>query len=230
MAQEGDTITYTFSDGTSVSEDVSSVDEVVVDYLYSAGGGTSGDPPTQPAGSGGAVTNVVVDVSNLSTIYIWVSGGQYQEVGRYTGGSNTNNGGGSAEISAVNTNYQNSVSEPFIVAGGGGGGAVNLADSPFGADDYGGGGARGGKNPEGQIGDADGDVPPVGGDAASTTTPAEDGDGAVSGHGSSVPIVDSGTTTKGGGSAPDNNGEIKLSFQSSLSPPDPPSNLSANVQ
>jgi len=37
MAQVGDTITYTFSDGTSVAEDVSNVEEA--DIVYCEGGG-----------------------------------------------------------------------------------------------------------------------------------------------------------------------------------------------
>ena len=91
MAQVGDTITYTFSDGSSVAEDVSNVDEVVVDYLYAAGGQKFG---AKPPSSGGAVSNTVIDVSNISTIYIWISGGTGQNQGRYNGGADNQNGAG----------------------------------------------------------------------------------------------------------------------------------------
>jgi hypothetical protein len=226
MAQDGDTITYTFSDGTSVAEDVSNVDEVVVDYLYAAGGQKSG---VEPPSSGGAVSNTVIDVSNISTIYIWVSGGSEQNQGRYNGGSDNQNGAGSTEISSVNTDGNDSPTEPFIVAAGGGGGAFSgdgFLPSP--SLLHSGGGARGGEGSSGNSGA--GDAPPVGGDGANTGSTATPGDGAVSGHGSTVPITDSGSTTAGGGSAPGNDGEIKLSFKSTLSPPDPPSNLTAEVQ
>jgi hypothetical protein len=224
MAQEGDTITYTFSDGTSVAEDVSNVDEVVVDYLYAAGG-QKGNSPDQPASSGGAVSNTVIDVSNISTIYIWISGGTGQNRGRYNGGADNQNGAGSTEISSVNTDGNDSSTEPFIVAAGGGGGAYSGGGF---FPSHSGGGARGGKGSLGNSGA--GDAPPVGGDGATSSSAATPGDGAVSGHGSTVPIIDSGLTNAGGGSAPGNNGEVKLSFNSFLSPPDPPSNLTAEVQ
>ena len=232
MAQIGDTITYTFSDGTSVAEDVSNVGEVVVDYLYSMGG-QGGEFADNPGSSGGAVENVVVNVSNVSTLYIWVSGTAFADgdtgKGRYNGGSsNTYNGGGSTEIASVNNNSNDSPTEPFIVAAGGGGGGFQ---SGFFSSIIGSGGARGGVGSNGSS-NGEGDAPPVGGDASkNSSTAATPGDGAVSGHGSTVPIVETGSTTAGGGSSAQNDGEVKLSFKkSSLSPPDPPSNLTADVQ
>jgi len=222
MAQVGDTITYTFSDGTSVAEDVSSVDEVVVEYCDGAGGNPSANG-SAAGGSGGRVEGTVVDVSGVNTIYIWVSGGFFAE-GRYNGGTGQidfsgedgGNGGGSTEISLVDTNSSQSDTEPLIVgAGGGGGGGVNFV--------LGGDGARGGF--ENSLG-----APPPQGGSGNGEGAGGDGDGAVDGHGTTATITNTGTTIQGGGSPSDADGEIKLSFNSFLSPPDPPSNLTAEVQ
>jgi len=226
MAQVGDTITYTYSNGNSVSEDVSDVDEVVVEYCDGGGGGEGvGFSAGAQGGSGGRVENVTIDVSNVSTIYIWVGkagGSPSAGLGRYDGGAGSGpnypsgGGGASSEISLSNTNQSNSSAEPFFVgAGGGGGGGADTGT--------GGGGGRGGTG----FGGGKGVAPPAGGDgSADETTPGGDGDGAIA----SKSKVTGGTTTKGGGSAPGNDGEVKLSFNSVLSPPDPPSNLTAEVQ
>jgi len=218
MAQVGDTITYTYSDGSSVAEDVSNVDEVVVEYCDGAGGETSDN--STAGGSGGRTEGVVADVSSQSTIYIWVASSQQE--GRYDGEAGSvdfdtflrsGDGGGSTEISVLNTDQSDSADEPFIVAsGGGGGGSVDV---------QGGSGAR-------ESGLAEGIAPPLGGSTVGSS-PGGDGEATV-GDGTGVPIVDSGTTIKGGGSSADADGEVKLSFQSGLEPPDPPSNLTAEQQ
>ncbi len=75
---------------------------------------------------------------------------------------------------------------------------------------------------------SEGIAPSVGGDEGSSSV-GGDGQAAV-GDGTSVPILDSGETIKGGGSPADTAGEVKLSFNAGLSPPDPPNNLTAGVQ
>lgn len=120
MAQDGDTITYTFSDGSVVSEDISDIDEITVDYLDGAGG----DSALYDGGNGGRVENTVVDVSSYDTLYIWVGGiDSGSSLGRYDGSSAADSEGGpSTEIAFVNTDNSDSADEPFIVAAGGGGG------------------------------------------------------------------------------------------------------------
>jgi hypothetical protein len=232
MAQVGDTITYTHDGDTDGNddlkpeqEDVSTVDEVVVDYCDGAGGkpsdgGTAG-------GSGGRVEGVVADVSSYDTIYIWVAG--FNIDGRYDGGVGTTNfdtlnvsgsSGGSTEVSVLNTNQADSSDEPFIAAAGGGGGGAEGSEP-------GGGGARDAAGAQ----EGEGVAPPLGG-VATANSPGGDGEGAVD-DGTSVPITDNGTTIKGGGAGNQTNAEVQLSFQSSgggLSPPDPPSNLTAEQQ
>lgn len=126
MAQIGDTITYTFSDGSVVTEDISNTNLMEVDFLNGPGGGADG----AKGGNGGSVEGTLVDVSSFSILYIWV--GEAGEngrsgAGRYNGGEfgeslPTSGGGGSTEIAFVNTNASDSADEPFIVAAGGGGG------------------------------------------------------------------------------------------------------------
>jgi len=230
MAQPGDTITYTYAgefddndDLIPQQEDISGVDEVVVDFCDGQGGNPSGSGTA--GGSSGRVEGVVADVSSYDTIYIWVGGSTIDATeGRYNGGTGTTNfstfetsgdGGGSTEISVSNTNVTDSADEPFIAAAGGGGGGAE-GTTPGGA------GAR-----EGGTG-GEGVAPPLGGDT-SASSPGGPGEAAV-GDGTSVPILDSGTTIKGGGAGSGTNGEVQLSFQSSgggLSPPDAPTNLSA---
>lgn len=211
MAQDGDTITYTYSDGTSVAEDVSAVDEMTIDHLDGAGGQNDG-------GNGGRVENVVVDLSSYDTIYLWVA--SYQIDGRYEGGlsesqlavglSAGSGGGGSTEVAFVNTDASESSDEPFIAGAGGGGGNG-------GGDGSGGGGARGGVSNTGE--DGSGTPPPQGGDANS------DGNGAVA---AISEIIDSGTTTLGGGSSPDTEGEIQISYRATTLAA--PTNLQLSLQ
>ena len=203
MAQDGDTITYTFSDGTSVSEDVSEVDEMTVDYLDGAGGADS----AEAGGIGGRVENTVVDIGNYDTIYLWVGG---ETDGRYNGGGFA---GGSTEVAFVNTDSTDSDDEPFIVGAGGGGSGSGTFD------DDAAGGARGGDG-SGTGEDGEGVAPPQGGDGDTN----KDGDGAVA---SISEIKSSGTTTEGGGSEVD--GEIQISYASKLFPPEPPENLTAEL-
>jgi len=220
MAQEGDTITYSYSDGTSVAEDVSSVDEITVDYMDGAGGSSGGST----GGNGGRVENATIDVSNEDTIYIWVANST--DSGRYSSNDAGGAAGASTEISFSNTSQSDSSDEPFLVGAGGGGGDY---EGVLGGN----GGSRGGNAGAGffgNAGDGGGVAPPLGGDGgkANDSISPTDGDGAIDDQNRGV--VSGGTTIKGGGSPADTEGEIQLSFQSVLSPPDPPSNLTAEVQ
>lgn len=199
MAQEGDTITYTYSDGKSVAEDVSNVDEVVVDYC-DAPGGNSGQTS---GGAGGRVENATIDTSNKDTLYIWVGG---IPDGRYDGETPLDGGyaGGTSEISFSNTDSTDSNDEPFVVAAGGGAGGTG--ESAFTGDaERGGDGARGGD------GLSSGVTPPDGGDGvADLSTPGGDGAGAIDDQNRG--LVSGGTTTTGGGSPSDTAGEIQISY------------------
>ncbi len=227
MAQVGDTITYTFSDGTSVTEDVSNVDEVVVEYCDAPGGETF----NTSGGSGGRVENATIDVSGQNSLYIWVGGVADQSstsYGRYPGDSVGVNG--TSEISFSNTSQADSDDEPFLVGAGAGGDGGEGSNG-----DGGSGGERGGNPGQGDgLGISGtgglGTPPPAGGDGADANTSqvGGDGDGAIDDQNRG--LVSGGTTIKGGGSPADADGEVKLSFQSFLSPPDPPSNLTAEVQ
>jgi hypothetical protein len=110
MAQAGDTVTYTFSDGTSVTEDVSGVDEATVDFCDGAGGNSA---------AGGRVVNATIDLSNQPSLYIWVASPEID--GRYEGESGlAGEAPGSTEVSFSNTESSDSADEPFLVAAGGG--------------------------------------------------------------------------------------------------------------
>lgn len=207
MAQVGDTITYTFSDGSSVAEDVSNVGEAEILYCEAGGDGKGNN-------AGGRAENVIVDVSNESTLYIWVGeqggSGDLTRRGRYFGADAVASigGGGSSEVSLLNTDSSDSATEPFIVAAGGGAGGQYF--------DFKGDGARGGT--------AEGQAPPKGGRVSGDKS----GEAAVAGHGTTATIKESGTTITGGG-VTNGDGEIKISYKSGLEPPDPPSNLTAEV-
>lgn len=231
--ESGTTTTYTYSDGTSVEENISTISEITIDYIDGAGGESNDSSVT--GGDGGRVESVVADVSEYSNLYIWVG----RDVGRYYNGTPPSSvppisdvwspgvSGASSEVSVSNTNYTDSATEPFIAAAGGAGGAGGSSGNGSGAD-----GAR-------QDGGELGQSPPLGGAGGAENSDGGDGEGAVSGHGSEVPILDSGTTITGGGTAGNTNGgvtagEIQITYGSSgggsLSPPDPPSNLNTEVQ
>ncbi len=232
MAQEGDTITYVYSDGKSVSEDVSNVDEAVVDYCDGPGGQTN----AASGGAGGRVENATIDVSNESTLYIWVGTGRgttsdSNEPGRYPTGLFYP---GTSEVSLFDTNSNDSEDEPFLVGSGGGGGG---GEGSFG--NGGDGAARGGDGGSGDVlgvsGTSSDSTPPPaggdGGDAGDSPTAGTDGDGAIDDQNRG--LVSGGSTIKGGGTPPSSDGsdgEIQITYQSALSPPDAPSNLTAEVQ
>jgi len=211
MADPGDTITYTANAGERVDEDISDIDEIEIEYANASAG--KGDD----RGYGGRVEDTIADVSDFDTLYIWVSD---ESSGRYStrssslniDGSVNGGGGGSSEVS-VSPDSQSDVDDaPFIVGSAGGGGG----DTAGGFD-----GAR--------TEDEDHVPPPLGGDGAEDgDAQAGDGEGAVSGHGSDVPIINEGTTITGGGSTTDE-GEIRISYQEGLEPPEPPENLTAEL-
>ncbi len=219
MAQVGDTITYTYNGGDDAdalrqSEDISDVGQITIEYIDAAGGaGSNGST------YGGRVENVVVDVSDEDTLYIWVS---TQFEGRYAGGTSSFSsvGGGSAELAFIQTDQKDSDDEPFIAGAGGGGGGFSTGFY----GEAGSGGARGGASGSSN---GVGTPPPQGGDGPPEGGSGTAGDGAVENR---AEILNAGTTTKGGGSAPNANGEVKITYETGLSPPDPPSNLTAEVQ
>ncbi|WP_153953043.1 fibronectin type III domain-containing protein [Halosegnis longus] len=225
MVQAGETITYTWSGGDDDGKhvlDISSIGEITIDYIDGAGGtGTAGS-------AGGRVENVTANVSNHDTLYVWVAGGDGSnttELGRYQGGQEGYMGGGSSEVSVVNTDDSDSETEPFIAAAGGGGGGYS--SNQFIGATRGGGGARGGSGSDSNSEDGNGQAPPLGGDAAIDGGASESGDGAISGHGSSV-STSGGTTIKGGGSSNETGGEIQITYKAGVSPPSAPQNVSAS--
>jgi|APHM01.1.fsa_nt_gi hypothetical protein len=193
MAQAGDTVTYTFSEGESIAEDVSAVDTATVEYCDGAGG-QPGD--TTPAGSGGRVEDATIDLSGQSEIYIWVAGSGSS--GRYNGEvTEGGSGGGSTEISFNNTDLNSSDDEPFIVGAGGGSGTATTGLLGFPGSDA----AR----------NNDSTPPPKGGVGPSSTgVVGNDGEGAIDDQNRG--LVSGGTTIKGGGSGPGTNGEVKISY------------------
>jgi len=220
MAQPGDTITYAYNGGGTPdqvrqSEDISDIARITIEYIDAAGG-EGGD--NNGSTSGGRVENVDVDVSDEDTLYIWVS---TQPEGRYGGGRTSFSflGGGSTEVAFIPTVREDSDDEPFIAGAGGGGGGASTGFFGKGGS----GGARGG----GGAANAVGTPPPQGGDGAPRDGSGTAGDGAVENR---AEILDAGTTIKGGGSAPDTDGEVKITYKEGLSAPDPPSNLTAEVQ
>lgn len=221
MAQDGDTITYIHDGDTDANgrllaeqEDVSAVDECTVDYCDGAGANDGGSNPI----GGGRVENATIDLTNIDTLYIWVAEkGDVDSLGRYESGSSDRalpplggsaSGAGSTEVSRFNTNTTDSNDEPFLVGAGG------ATPSPSGSDSiyY---GARGGL--------AEGVAPPQGGNDTNL-----EGDGAIDDQNRG--LVTGGTTIEGGGSTGATNGEVQITYRLTLSPPDPPSNLSAEVQ
>jgi len=232
MAQPGDTITYTFN-GSKTTEDISDVDEIEIDYMHGAGGGNAPPSTGGAGGSGGRVENATADVSSYSTLEIWVAeGGLGQRAGdrggfgRSEGGANiqgsssySGSGGGSTEL------WTDSNST-FIAAADAGGGAGHFGGGFFTSFPAGGGGgARGGVG-----------GPPNGVDAGGTGNGGDGGEGSSSttetgeNGGGELGIASGGTITKGGGFSSETDAEIQVSYKQSLSPPDPPSNLSATVQ
>jgi len=217
MAQDGDTITYTFS-GSKETEDISNIDEIVIDQMHGADGGFDDDANID-GGSGGLIENANIDVSSNNTLEIWVgekgllfdfgvepswgrsNGGKGDA--RISAGSNSGNGGGSTEI------WVDSESE-FVAAVDAGGGAGGLFQPG------GGGGARGGLGADGELtvsgsfeSGTDAEGSGFGGDGGRPGQNGSDG-------GQELGAASGGTTTKGGSS--DGNGEITLSFLS-LAPP-----------
>jgi hypothetical protein len=221
MAQDGDVINYTFNNNTDSNrnlipqkEDVTAVDEAIVNFCDGAGGqsfGTNG-------GSGGRVENATIDVSSQSILYIWVA--DFKEVGRYKGGRGFSTragiGGGSTEISFSSSNQADSSDEPFLVASGGGGGGNGSFD--------GNGGAREGVGETSVSGlDGAGIAPPKGGSPGNNSP---DGQGGIDDQNRG--LVSAGTTITGGGSGQDTNGEIQIEYK--IAAPAAPSGLTLTIQ
>lgn len=211
MATDGDTIVYSATSGDSpTTEDISTIDEITIDYLDGAGGEGS----SWQGGSGGSVQDVTVEVSAYDTLYLWIPVGADSDPksGRYYGETGVSfSGAASAEIALVNTDRTDSSDEQFLAAAGGGGGAGSSSIS--GHD-----GARGGS--------AEGTAPPQGGSGGAAGEAGGDGEGAIDNLSRS--IVSGGTTTTGGGAAEDTGGGAQVSFTNKA--PAAPSNLSAALK
>jgi len=129
----------------------------------------------------------------------------------------------------VNTNFEDSDTEPFIAAAGGGGGAGGYNE--FG-DGYQGARAESTYDRVSKTGIQ----PPLGGEGGASSDDStlvedgNDGEGAVSGHNSSVSILDSGTTITGGGSGSDTNGEIKITYEGSSTTSETPSEAPSSLR
>lgn len=214
MASAGDTITYTYS-GSKVSEDISSIGEITIDYIDGAGGG---DGTTGTGRSGGRAENITVDVSSYNSLSIWVAqpdngigeGGW----GRFDGGNgdgafNTGGGGGSSEVAFPDQETGNN--DAPAIAGSGGAQGANGDNSL-----EGGGGARGGTSTD--FSDGNGTPPPQGGSSSSHA-----GEGYIN---SNMSEVSGGSTTTGGGSSFNTEGEIQISYESSA--PSAPTNVHFN--
>lgn len=212
----GSTVTYTAS-GSVESVKVYKFNEITVEYCHGPGGQTGSEGS---GGNGGRVANATIDLSSIDKIYIWV--GRSDSYGRYSGAETLSTpGGGSSEISINNTDENNSSDEPFLVAAGGGGGSVEVTGS---LDIAGDGGARGGTSKESGS-DAAGNPPPLGGTGGDLDNESgTDGEGAIDDQNRG--LVSGGTTTKGGGSPQDTDGEIKITYPSI---PSAPSNLTVEV-
>jgi len=193
VADDGETVTYTYTDGTSDLESTSQVQEMIIEYIDGAGGESTTDAS---GGSGARVENVVVDISNESLVYLWVSGGTTE--GRYEGGPGnafSGYGAGSAEVS-FSSDAQGDTPNADVLAGAGGGG---------GADD-GDGGAREGS--PGAFGQGD----PFGGDGGGFGFSGQDGFAYVDTLRNVV--IEDGNQIDGGGSGPETDGEIRITYSS----------------
>lgn len=222
MAQGGDTITYTYS-GSKETEDISAIDEIIVEEMRGAAGGSNNSDADDSGegGYGGLIENYTFDVSNFSTLELWIgqvgAGAADRSASvawgraKSFGNGDTWNifGGGSTEL------WTDSNSVFISAADAGGGAAANAFDSSGG-----GGGARGGEGGSGGWADgADAEGTGFGGDGGDGPT----GDGQDGGQEiNSNLVVDSGTTTTGGGST-DTHGEIQISYISTA--PAAPTNV-----
>lgn len=228
MAQNGDTITYTYdgdTDGNNLyltpeQEDISSVTKMTIDYMDGAGGAETqaGEPN---GGNGGRVENVEVDISNYDTVYIWVGSQLY---GRYEGGST--NAGGSTEIWFSDTNQADSSDEPFVVGAGGGGSAGSEFTDFNGDTSYfgGSGGARDATFGSGTTNDGSegqGVAPPLGGEGgdSSDSFKQQGGDGSGAVNTSISEVTASGSTIKGGGSSSGEDAEVQITYKTILPTP-----------
>jgi len=199
MAQPGDEITYTYS-GAKETEDVSTVDTLIISRMAGAGGS---DPEGfSVSGRGGEVQRATVDISSASTLELWIGQGTDRSggFGRSDGGAAdgaAGGGGGSTEILTA--------SGEFIAAADAGGGGGRSGDG-------GGGGARGGLGGE-DAQDAEGSG--FGGDGA----PPDQEDGNPGGQElGAAQLLDNGSLNKGGGSGNNSNAEVVLRFDKPQAP------------
>lgn len=212
MPSPGDSITYTTTTppDSPISEDISTVGEVVVKVFGASG--NSFDSSNLP-GVGGYAEGTF-DVSSSNTLYIWVASyddGQTGD-GRFrgsNGGAQGLAGGGSTEVSLVSDNQTNNSNPSALAGAGGGGGAYKDGTSP--AD--GGSGARGSNKVRGGVG------------GTSSSPDGGDGRGYVDSSGSNT------ITFVGGGNSGQADGKVVIDYnEGGSSPPEPPSNLTAEVQ
>lgn len=150
---------------------------------------------------GGLVENVTIDVSSLNVLYIYVAS---QPDGRFSGeGSSFGDGGGSTE---VYTAEQQGTEQTLCGAGGGYGATDGFRGVTYGGD--------GGRVRSDNVGE------PYGGRGGDFSVSAE----AYINNSSS--LVSGGSTSRSAGNGTGVNGEVEISYSSSVgSPPAAPTNL-----
>ena len=209
----GDTQTYTYSDtnGSAISVDVSEYDSVQVDL-----NGAGGEGATTSGGDGGFIS-ATINTESENTLQVYPGEGGSEPAGGdgyYTGGDggsdpdtsvDAGGGGGSTTI------FDGGGTE-LIHADGGGGGSRSLTSDGVNYKFGGGGGARGGTGGTGSGGDVnvdgeDGDGSGFGGDGGdeTDTTQTAGESGGAEAVDSRVTVLDSET---GGGN--DGDGEITI--------------------
>ena len=126
-------VIFNFTYATQTFHIPNDVNEVVA-YLWGAGGGGGGYINGGCGGSGG-FTSGIIDVSNISKLYIHVGGGgegnmysSYAEAGyQYGGIGGTGSGAGGGKSGIYISSFSNG-NEILIAGGGGGGGGTNITN------------------------------------------------------------------------------------------------------
>lgn len=206
---ETKTETFVFEEESAQTFNVSNIDAIDVE-IEGAGGG-SGTGVNQLDGGSGGYINATMNVSDFKSIDIFVGEAGTDPAGgwgRFSGGdggvSSAGGGGGSTEIIADDGT--------FLASSDAGGGAGDENDAQGQGDrGGGGGGAAGGLGGDGQ--DIDGedaeerDGDGEGGDGGTDESAGEDGGQVINQE-----LVDTSETTLGGGSGPNEDGEVRITY------------------
>ena len=182
-----------------VTEDVSNYSEIRIVEMH----GADGTNTTYEGGSGGLITDAIVDSSGYNTIDIWVgetTGSTQGGWGRSSGGAGADytggGGGGSTEILMG--------SGELVAVSDAGGGSLTVSGNGYG----GGGGARGGEGGSSTVNGNRAEGAGSGGDGGDGSNTAEDG-GQELGLATLEPSVQNVT-----GGSDDGSGKIVLEFYS----------------